>query len=60
MSDHRVVYRSKGIEISTNIPGFAWPKSRDEKIDGLLAAGLIDEAEASRLRALPAAKDPTP
>jgi hypothetical protein len=46
----RVVYRSNGMEISTNIPGFKWP-TRDEKIDGLLSAGLIDQAEADRLRA---------
>lgn len=46
----RVVYRSKDLEISTNIPGFKWP-TRDEKIDGLLSAGLIDQAEADRLRA---------
>lgn len=46
---HRTVYRSKTLEVSTNIPGFRWP-TREEKIDGLLSAGLIDEAEAKRLR----------
>jgi type III secretory pathway component EscV len=47
---HRIVYRSDNIEISTNIPGFRWP-TRDEKIDALLKMGMIDEAEADRLRA---------
>jgi hypothetical protein len=48
---HRTIYRSKGgkVEISTNIPGFKWP-TRLEKIEGLLSLGLIDEAEAERLR----------
>jgi hypothetical protein len=49
---HRTVYRSKDgdVEISTNIEGFKWP-TREEKIAGLLSAGLIDQAEADRLRA---------
>jgi hypothetical protein len=47
---HRVVFRTKNVEISTNIPGFKWP-TREEKIAGLLEQGLIDEAEATRLRA---------
>lgn len=60
MSNDRVVYRSKGVEVSTNIPGFKWPTPA-EKIDGLLSAGLIDEAEANRLRSLPnKRKEPTP
>ena len=46
---HRTVYRSAGVEISTNIEGFKWP-STAEKIEGLLSAGLIDEVEAERLR----------
>lgn len=46
----RVVHRSKGLTISTNIAGFKWP-SPAEQIDGLLDAGLIDEAEAARLHA---------
>ena len=48
----REVYRSKDgtVSISTNIPGFRWP-APEEKIGGLLSAGLIDEAEAERLRA---------
>lgn len=52
MSEQRTVYRSTDgkIEISTNIPGFKWP-TQAEKIDGLLSAGLIDQAEAERLRA---------
>jgi hypothetical protein len=45
---HKTIYRSKGMEISTNIPGFKWP-TREEKIAGLLECGLIDEAEAERL-----------
>lgn len=49
MGKQRVVYRSKGIEISTDIPGFKWP-SPEEKIAGLLSAGLIDQEEADRLR----------
>jgi hypothetical protein len=50
--DHRKVFRSPDgkIEITTNVPGFRWP-TREEKIAGLLSAGLIDEAEAERLRA---------
>lgn len=47
----RKIYQSKDgkTEISTNIEGFDWP-SKSEKIDGLLESGLIDEAEAKRLR----------
>ena len=47
----REVYRSTDgkVSISTNMPGFKWP-TRDEKIDGLLSCGLIDQAEADRLR----------
>lgn len=47
----KLVYRSKdgGLEITTNIEEFKWP-TRDEKIDGLLSAGLIDAAEGERLR----------
>lgn len=44
------VFKSGKTEISTNIPGFKWP-TPEEKIDGLLSAGLIDTAEAERLRA---------
>lgn len=48
----RTVYKSSDgkTEISTNILGFKWP-TPEEKIAGLLASGLIDEAEAERLRA---------
>lgn len=46
----RTIYRSKDgkLEITTNIPGFR-RLTRDEKIAGLLEAGLIDEAQAVRL-----------
>lgn len=47
---HRTIYKSKRLEITTNIPGFRRPTPA-ERIDGLLSAGLIDEAEAARLRA---------
>jgi len=53
MGKPKTVFRSKdgSVEISTNIEGFRWP-TRDEKIDGLLSAGLIDQVEADRLRAI--------
>lgn len=59
MSDIRKIYQSRDgkVEISTNIPGFRWP-TRDEKIVGLLSAGLIEQAEADRLRALPTKGQP--
>jgi hypothetical protein len=60
----RIIHKSRGLEISTNIDGFKWP-TRDEKIAGLLSAGLIDQAEADRLSALPtsaqdSAEEPQP
>jgi hypothetical protein len=48
--EERVVYRSRGMEVSTNIKGFRWP-TPEEKTSGLLSAGVIDQAEADRLRA---------
>lgn len=49
----REVYRSKNgkVSISSNVKGFRWP-TREEKIAGLLECGMIDQAEADRLRAL--------
>jgi hypothetical protein len=56
---HREIYRSKDgkMSISTNIPGHRWP-TRDEKIDALLETGLIDQAEADRLRSIAQPEQP--